>query len=56
VGVKAQDRALFEAQLKAVAGGDDKPAAAEAAELLSREDDLFGIAEAAQPLPGGIQK
>jgi hypothetical protein len=56
VGVKAQDRSLFEAQLKAVAGGDDKLAAAEAAELLSREDDLFGPAQAAQPVPGGHQR
>lgn len=56
VGVKAQDRSLFETQLKTVAGGDDKLAAAEAAELLSREDDLFGPAQAAQPVPGGNRR
>jgi len=51
IAVKAQDRALFEAQLHAVleAAPDD----AEAKELLSREDELFGPAEAAQPIPGG---
>jgi len=40
VAVKAQDRALFEEQLRAVAGDG----AAEAAALLQREDDLFGAA------------
>ena len=29
------------------------PDDAEAKELLSREDELFGPAEAAQPIPGG---
>ena len=56
VAVKAQDRALFEAQLAAVIGGDDAAAASDAAALLAREDDLFGPAEAAQPVPGGVQK
>ena len=42
VAVKAQDRALFEQQLALVEKGDDALAAAEAAALLQREDDLFG--------------
>jgi hypothetical protein len=49
--VKAQDRALFESQLHAAL--DAQPDDAEARELLSREDELFGPAEAAQPIPGG---
>jgi hypothetical protein len=53
VAVKAQDRALFEQELQAVAAGRDPAAAAEAASLLSRADDLFGPAQAAQPTPGG---
>jgi TRAP transporter T-component len=53
VGVKAQDRALFEAQLQAASGAEDEPLASEAKELLAREDELFGPAEAAQPIPGG---
>lgn len=56
VAVKAQDRALFEAQLKQVADGEDKAAGAEAADLLAREEDLFGPAQAAQPTPGGPAK
>ncbi len=56
VAVKAQDRALFEQQLALVAKGDDAVAAAEAAALLQREDELFGPAEAAQPVPGGTQR
>ncbi len=56
VAVKAQDRELFEKQLQAVVRGDDPAAATEAAALLSREDDLFGPAQAAQPTPGGEQK
>ena len=52
VAVKAQDRALFEEQLAQVKKGDDPAAAEEAAALLSREDDLFGPAQAAQPVPG----
>jgi hypothetical protein len=56
VAVKAQDRALFEEQLQAVAKGKDAAAAAEAAALLSREEELFGPAQAAQPTPGGTQK
>lgn len=56
VAVKAQDRALFEQQLGLVAKGDDPIAAADAAALLSREDDLFGPSEAAQPVPGGTQR
>lgn len=56
VAVKSQDRALFELQVKQVADGPDKAAASEAADLLAREDDLFGTAEAAQPTPGGTGK
>ena len=56
VAVKSQDRALFVAQLRKVAEGPDKRAAAEAGELLARTDELFGPAEAAQPVPGGTQK
>jgi len=56
VAVKGQDRELFEKQLQAVVRGGDPAAAAEAAALLSREDDLFGPAQAAQPTPGGEQK
>ncbi|MFL5406305.1 MAG: TRAP transporter TatT component family protein [Myxococcales bacterium] len=51
IAVKAQDRALFEAQLRAAL--DAHPDNAEAREILSREDELFGPAEAAQPIPGG---
>jgi tetratricopeptide (TPR) repeat protein len=51
IAVKAQDRALFEAQLHAAL--TVQPDDAEARELLSREDELFGPAEAAQPIPGG---
>src|SRR5438067_1620008 len=51
IAVKAQDRALFESQLHAALEAD--PDDAEARELLSREDELFGPAEAAQPIPGG---
>jgi hypothetical protein len=53
VGVKAQDRALFEAQLQAASGAGESALASEARELLAREDELFGPAEAAQPIPGG---
>ena len=53
VGVKAQDRALFEAQLQAASSSEDGEIAAEARTLLAREDELFGPAEAAQPIPGG---
>jgi tetratricopeptide (TPR) repeat protein len=53
VGVKAQDRALFEAQLQAASGAGESAVASEARELLAREDELFGPAEAAQPIPGG---
>lgn len=56
VAVKAQDRQLFEAELKLAAATGDPAAAAQAAALLSREDDLFGPAEAAQPTPGGPLK
>jgi len=51
IAVKAQDRALFESQLHAAL--DAQPDDAEARELLSREDELFDSAEAAQPIPGG---
>ena len=53
VAVKAQDRSLFEAQLNAAAESQDSAGAAEARELLARETELFGPAEAAQPIPGG---
>jgi hypothetical protein len=53
VAVKAQDRALFLAQLQAAASSSDASAAAEARDLLARENELFGPAEAAQPIPGG---
>jgi hypothetical protein len=53
VGVKAQDRALFESQLQAAAAAKNPDLAGEARELLAREDELFGPAEAAQPIPGG---
>ncbi len=56
VAVKAQDRDLFETQLKLAAASKEPGAAAQAADLKSREDDLFGPAEAAQPTPGGAQK
>jgi hypothetical protein len=53
VGVKAQDRALFEAQLEAASNASDPATATEAKDLLARETELFGPAEAAQPIPGG---
>ena len=53
VGVKAQDRALFETQLQAASAADEAALAEEAKELLARENELFGPAEAAQPIPGG---
>jgi hypothetical protein len=53
VAVKAQDRSLFEAQLNAAAESQDAAGAAEARDLLARENELFGPAEAAQPIPGG---
>ena len=53
VAVKSQDRQLFEAQLRLAAASKDPAAAAQAADLLSREDDLFDPAGAAQPTPGG---
>ena len=53
VGVKAQDRALFESQLQAASDSDDRDSASEARDLLARERELFGPAEAAQPIPGG---
>ncbi len=56
VAVKSQDRALFEQQLAPVAKGDDPLAAAEAAALLAREDELFGTAEPVQPAPGGTRR
>ena len=56
VGVKAQDRALFETQLRTASEADDAALADEAKELLAREDELFGPAEAAQPIPGGPTK
>jgi tetratricopeptide (TPR) repeat protein len=56
VGVKAQDRALFETQLQAASAADEAALAEEAKELLARENELFGPAEAAQPIPGGPTK
>jgi hypothetical protein len=53
VAVKAQDRALFLTQLQAASSSPDASGAAEARELLGRENELFGPAEAAQPIPGG---
>lgn len=56
VGVKSQDRALFEEQLHAAEKSDDPAVAAEAQALLAREPDLFDAnAQAAQPVPGGPQ-
>jgi hypothetical protein len=56
VAVKAQDRALFEKELRMAVASDDTAAAAQAAALLQRGDELFGPAQAAQPTPGGAQK
>lgn len=56
VAVKAQDRELFREQLEIAAKSSDRRAAAQAEALLQRENDLFGPAEAAQPIPGGPQK
>ena len=53
VAVKAQDRSLFQAQLQAASNLPDASGAAEARDLLARENELFGPAEAAQPIPGG---
>ena len=53
VAVKAQDRSLFEAQLQAASSAPDESGAAEARDLLTRENELFDPAEAAQPIPGG---
>ena len=43
----------FREHLTAAAGSADPVAAAQARALLQREDELFGPAEAAQPIPGG---
>jgi len=56
VAVKAQERALFREHLGIAAKSSDPLAKAEAEALLQRENDLFGPAEAAQPVPGGPQK
>ncbi len=56
VAVKAQDRALFEEQLAVAAKSADAALAAQAEALLQKETDLFGPAEAAQPVPGGPQR
>ena len=58
VAVKLQDRTLFEAQLNAALEPkpltpEDRAAVAESRDLLQREDELFGPAQAAQPTPGG---
>jgi tetratricopeptide (TPR) repeat protein len=54
VAVKEQDRAAFETHLREVlrVSPDD----AEAKDLLIHENELFGPAEAAQPIPGGPTK
>ena len=56
VAVKAQDRSLFREHLEIAAKSGDPLAAAQAQALLQREKELFGPAEAAQPIPGGPQK
>jgi hypothetical protein len=56
VAVKAQDRALFHEHVEIAAKSGDALAAAQAESLLRREDELFGPAEAAQPVPGGPQR
>ena len=56
VAVKAQDRALFREHAAIAASSGDPAVAAQAQALLQRERDLFGPAEAAQPIPGGPQK
>lgn len=56
VAVKSQDRALFEGELRGAVQSSDATVSAQASALLQREDDLFGTAEAAQPIPGGAQK
>jgi len=56
VAVKAQDRALFREHAGIAASSSDPAVAAQAQSLLKRERDLFGPAEAAQPIPGGPQK
>lgn len=56
VGVKAQDRALFREHLQTALKSDDALVAAQAQALLQREYELFGPAEAAQPIPGGSQR
>jgi hypothetical protein len=56
VAVKAQERALFREHLQIALESDDALAAAQARVLLQKENDLFGPAEAAQPVPGGPQK
>jgi hypothetical protein len=51
VAVKEQDRPAFEAQLhEALRLAPDDP---DSTDLLGRENELFGPAEAAQPIPGG---
>jgi hypothetical protein len=56
VAVKAQERDLFVRHLRIAAKSADAATAAQAQALLQRENDLFGPAEAAQPIPGGPQK
>jgi hypothetical protein len=56
VAVKAQDRALFREQLQHALASEDSTAVADAQALLQREEELFGPAEAAQPIPGGPQR
>jgi hypothetical protein len=56
VAVKSQDRILFREQLDLALKSSDPISAAQANALLQRERELFGPAEAAQPIPGGPQK
>jgi hypothetical protein len=56
VAVKAQDRALFESELRSAMDSNGAAVSAQARELLGRADDLFDPAEAAQPTPGGPSK
>jgi hypothetical protein len=56
VAVKAQDRALFREHAALALKSDEAFVAAQARTLLQRENELFGPAEAAQPVPGGPQR
>jgi hypothetical protein len=56
VAVKAQDRALFEEQLRTAGASPDAALAAQAQSLLSRVNDLFGPPEAGQEVPKAPQR